>query len=988
MEIGTVLPRLVTVDWNRLAAGVAGGLCVFLGLALGLRGLGQWPIAAGFVLCGSGLLFLAYGRIRLATVSALAAALAGFLVAAGYFRMGGIGHTGPLNAAICLLLAAVDLAFCTRSIGRQRFFKRGLLASWVMAFGMTVFLGYLTGIAQSYGWGKVIQMDRFTSLGFVILGAGLLAFCWRKENKLLPSAVILSCGIMLSIQIFHTLSFMREESLRQSFEEQASERTSIFVRTLESDLELVRALHAFYDSTYRVERYEFHEFTKTLFTAHPNVEAFEWIPRVPAKERARYEETARQEVSLGFEFKEFLPPDGGWVKAQDRSEYFPVYYGESGEVAESALGFDYASHPLMRETLERARDRGQMLITPPFSFTQGEIVRSNVFLAFEPVYEKGEKVESLEWRRNNLVGFVLGIFRVSDILEHALRALVPAGIDIYVWDQLAPRGERLIRFREPGLRNAAGNFLSEDELSRLSGLYYMEAIEVAGRKWLVIGVPVAEIWKQKIGWAQWVALAVSLFFTFFLAFFVWTQIHRAALVEKEVEEKTRELRASTQVTQMMFEEAREAQKAAEAANKALAESQRRSRLVIETANDAFIAMDARGLITDWNRRAETIFGWKREEVVGKSLSEVIIPPQLRESHREEMKRFFSTGEQRVLNKPLEVPALHKAGNEFFVELTIWALEENGNTSFNAFLRDISERKKAETELKRANQELKEDEEKLRGYLKELESAHGELQSMQSQLVEAAKIATVAQLSVGVAHEVKNPLQIFQFGLEYIAKNANLEQPDLQSVIKGMFEAIGRANFIIRELMELGRPGALELEPVNLNDVIRSSVSLLKNIFDTHHIRVLMSLTEDLPWVSVDRRRVSQIFINLLNNALEAMEGTGIIEIETTIQKAKIGDPGVGKRKEDPFLPGAVLVIAQITDSGRGIPEDILPKIYDPFFTTRRGSGGTGLGLSMVKNLVDVHGGAIAIKNKTHGQGTQATVFFRAFPLKKGVYTHG
>jgi len=136
--------------------------------------------------------------------------------------------------------------------------------------------------------------------------------------------------------------------------------------------------------------------------------------------------------------------------------------------------------------------------------------------------------------------------------------------------------------------------------------------------------------------------------------------------------------------------------------KAAAEaSERRSRLIVDTASDAYIAMDASGAIVDWNRQAEFTFGWSREEAMGRPVAETIIPPRLRGAHSRGLNRFLFDGHGPVLNRRIEVSAIHRDGHEFPVELTISPIHLASGYVFSAFLHDISERKHAEADLKQA-----------------------------------------------------------------------------------------------------------------------------------------------------------------------------------------------------------------------------------------------------------------------------------------------
>ncbi|WP_256824103.1 putative bifunctional diguanylate cyclase/phosphodiesterase [Pseudomonas kurunegalensis] len=135
-----------------------------------------------------------------------------------------------------------------------------------------------------------------------------------------------------------------------------------------------------------------------------------------------------------------------------------------------------------------------------------------------------------------------------------------------------------------------------------------------------------------------------------------------------------------------------------AAQSALQTSEQRSRQIIDSAGDAFIAMDAQGIITDWNKTAETIFGWSKAEAVGQAVSDTIVPAQYRDAHARGLARFLSHGKAQVLGQRLELPALHRDGREFPIEITLWSLEEDYGWSFFAFAHDITARKAAEQEL--------------------------------------------------------------------------------------------------------------------------------------------------------------------------------------------------------------------------------------------------------------------------------------------------
>src|SRR6185436_20780853 len=134
--------------------------------------------------------------------------------------------------------------------------------------------------------------------------------------------------------------------------------------------------------------------------------------------------------------------------------------------------------------------------------------------------------------------------------------------------------------------------------------------------------------------------------------------------------------------------------ALDAARRALEDMSRRARLLIDTANDAVVTIDSQSVIMDWNRTAERMFGWPREDAVGRVITELIVPERHRPSHHRGMERFLRDGTQGILNRRVETTALDRSGREFDIELSVWPVESHGTFTFSAFIRDISERRRA------------------------------------------------------------------------------------------------------------------------------------------------------------------------------------------------------------------------------------------------------------------------------------------------------
>jgi PAS domain S-box-containing protein len=283
---------------------------------------------------------------------------------------------------------------------------------------------------------------------------------------------------------------------------------------------------------------------------------------------------------------------------------------------------------------------------------------------------------------------------------------------------------------------------------------------------------------------------------------------------------------------------------------------------------------------------------------------------------------------------------------------------------------IIQRKRAEEQLKQALADLTTAHE-------ELKATHEELKGTELQLIQAAKLESVGILAAGVAHEVKNPLQTILMGLDYLANNLPGGDNNTTMVLSEMRDAVTRANTIVRELLQLSAAKDFEPKAEDLNCVVERSLWLMNNEIMALQINVVRELGTDLPRVRLDRSKMEQVFLNLFHNALHAMSPGGVLTVTTRQcrfgEDLKLGRPAFAR-----FKPSELVVIAEVQDTGKGIPEENLPKIFDPFFTTKPAGVGTGLGLSVVKRIMDLHGGAVDIRNAPRG-GVVVTLMLRTEP---------
>ena len=258
---------------------------------------------------------------------------------------------------------------------------------------------------------------------------------------------------------------------------------------------------------------------------------------------------------------------------------------------------------------------------------------------------------------------------------------------------------------------------------------------------------------------------------------------------------------------------------------------------------------------------------------------------------------------------------------------------------------------------------------------ELVNAYRKVKEAQTQLLQSEKMKVVGGLASGVAHEVKNPLATLLYGVTYLSQNFSEKNPKVDSVIENMKQAINKANDIVTDLLNFASLTSLEKKKENLDAVIRRALGLVRHEFTRHHISVVKNIEKSLPEVMVDKNRIEQVIINPILNAVHAMREGGniVVDAHSRILSEDLED--MPQLRRDEFQPGETIVVLTIEDSGCGIPEDKIDKIFDPFFTTRRGDGGVGLGLSVSKNIMDIHEGCIFVENKKDG-GARATLIFK------------
>lgn len=368
----------------------------------------------------------------------------------------------------------------------------------------------------------------------------------------------------------------------------------------------------------------------------------------------------------------------------------------------------------------------------------------------------------------------------------------------------------------------------------------------------------------------------------------------------------------------------------------------RVRGMIDASLDAVVGMNQHGEIIEWSRQAEAMFGWSRDEACDALLANLIIPERYRARHVAGLERYQRTGEGPVLGKRLELEAVARDGREFAIELTISPVKTATGEVFTAFIRDISERRAAEDHRVALEQRLRQSE----------------------------RLESIGRLVGGIAHDFNNLLAIVLNYCEFIAERLppdDVNQSDLAQ-IRGAAE---RATTFTRQLLTFARREAVDPQDVDLNELIQGLHDLVSRTLP-ENITTQMRLAAGLWSVRADRGQLEQLLLNLVVNAGDAMSTDGGTLLMVTANE--VYDVDSATQHAD-LAPGRYVQMT-VTDSGRGMSEEVLAHAFDPFFTTKRAGKGTGLGLATAYGVVQQAGGRITMYSEV-GHGTTVRVLLPA-----------
>ena len=355
------------------------------------------------------------------------------------------------------------------------------------------------------------------------------------------------------------------------------------------------------------------------------------------------------------------------------------------------------------------------------------------------------------------------------------------------------------------------------------------------------------------------------------------------------------------------------------------------RSILETAPDAIVVIDEKGLMLSFSTSAERMFGFSEDEVLGENVS-MLMPSPDRERHDSYLERYMRTGERRIIGMGRVLTARHRDGTTFPIELSVGEARINDARVFTGFIRDLTERQEAELRV----------------------------HDLQSVLAHVQRVSEMGTLATSLAHELNQPLTAIANYVE-TARDMLQEVPDAETlaVIREALDECAaqsvRAGQIVRRLRDFISRGETERRIESLQRLITEASALALVGAGEQNLEVDVRLDPTADRVLVDRIQIQQVILNLIRNAIEAMEDSPVRRLLIDSERQ----------------PGGLIQVT-VADSGPGLAEEVRQRLFEPFQSTK--AAGMGLGLSISAAIVSAHGGRIwAEPSKLGGTAFHFTV---------------
>ena len=737
-------------------------------------------------------------------------------------------------------------------------------------------------------------------------------------SNMVVLVVVLVLGCSMAVALHHYQMEGERVEQRAEIKRQVNAAVQVLRSKILRSTEILSSVVALFEARgpREVSRTEFRQFVSPALSRQPELLALEWIPKISAAERSRYEQNAAADGLDGFQVTEI---SAGVIRpAASRPEYFPVYYLEPIRGNAPALGLDLGHHEQRRLALEKAADSGQASATEPIQLAQ-EASRKPGFLVFARVLDD----------RDQLAGFALAVFRVESLVDSALSTLVQAGWQVEIRDFSEP-SRSLLYQGGPAATEEAEDWKKE------------ETLKVAGREWNLCFFPPQELVSPRGGVSAWSGPTGMVCATLLLSAYMARGMRRAAIIEQKVTEKTAELSHEVGVRK--------------SAEEAMREAEEKYRSIFENAINGIFQSTPEGRYINANPALAKLYGYSSPEELLGALSHI-------ES------QLYVEPDRRL--KFMKIIHQHGTIDDFISQVyrkdrtIIWISEKALSVKddagqilyYEGMVEDVTARVEASNAQRRLHEVLEEKVTERTAQLALTNQALQEEIAIRKAAEEAADNANRAKslFLADMSHEIRTPLNAILRYTQLLQRDATLNDDQVEAV-RTIVEGGNHLLCLVDGVLDLTKieVGRMELEPVDFDLTV-----LVKGMAAMFHQRCqqkglhlqVENLGAKAMWLYGDERKLRQALVNLLSNAVKFTDhGEVLLRVVP-----------VDGRTEFRF---------EVIDTGPGIPEKEQRAIFEPFQQQSEGrqKGGTGLGLSIARRLIDLMGGELSVQS-TPGWGS-------------------